>query len=53
MLLVKRGSLKNFDELQPSVRLNLKDSTGQGDSPQSVGAKYRSLLKGAAGDFKR
>ena len=53
MQLVKRGSLKNFDELQPPARLNLSNSTGQADSPQFVGAEQRSLLKGTAGDFKR
>jgi hypothetical protein len=53
MLLVKRGSLNNFDELQPLARLNLPNSTAQGDSPQFVGAEHSSLLKGAAGNFKR
>jgi hypothetical protein len=53
MLLVKRGSLKNFDELQPPSRLNHPNSTGKADSPQFVGAEQKSLLKGAAGDFKR
>lgn len=52
MLLVKSGSLNNFNELQPLARLNLPNSTGQADSPQFVGAEQRSLLKGAAGDFK-
>jgi len=52
MLLVESGSLNNFNELQPLVRLNSGDSTGQADSPQFVGAEHSSLLKGAAGSFK-
>jgi len=52
MLLVKSGSLNNFNELQPLARWNLGDSTGQADSPQFVGAEQRPLLKGAEGNFK-
>jgi len=51
MLLEKSGSLNNFNELQPLAQLNFGDPTGQADSPQFVGAKHRSLLKGAAGNF--